>query len=386
MIEGGKFEEERLRSDMRQLMTNGWQSLAAQQLTDILNEVQDRNNRAQERQRAIHDLRTRVNLLREQIKGWLMHHMPPEASAADDATYRGTRSCASRSCSPGEKSSTDGLDLDRERRINGLIDRTTVSRYREKQGELNTLTTAQFERGRRLNAIKDRLRDNDAAKIRSLAADQDRLEGVIEDYERQLRTFGPRLNEIATQQQSLARSLARLPGPQPSLTAESQFFQYVRALLFRTIARYQDRTREEVQKTASEMFVKLVHDPQGYKGLRIGSDYRVDLLEADGNAIETSEGGNQLVALSLIGALKQAAVRAGPVVLDSPLARLDKRHRENVLQKWVPSLGSQVVLLVQSGELTRQEAHRIMGNTIGREYRIYRPKNDPDEAEIESLT
>ena len=71
------------------------------------------------------------------------------------------------------------------------------------------------------------------------------------------------------------------------------------------------------------------------------------------------------------------------MVLDSPLARLDLKHRANVLQTWVPELGNQAILLVQSGELTEDQARDIMGNRIGHEYRIYRPNNDPEEAAIE---
>jgi DNA sulfur modification protein DndD len=108
-----------------------------------------------------------------------------------------------------------------------------------------------------------------------------------------------------------------------------------------------------------------------------------DLRVAGVRLVAAREGGRQLVALSLIGALKRAAVRGGPVVLDSPLGRLDTLHRENVLQKWVPGLGSQAILLVQSGEIDEDEAREIMGNKIGHEYRIYRPNNDPKEAKIE---
>ena len=89
------------------------------------------------------------------------------------------------------------------------------------------------------------------------------------------------------------------------------------------------------------------------------------------------------MALSLIGALKKAAVRGGPVVLDSPLARLDLEHRENVLQRWVPALGNQAILLVQSGELTEKQAMDIMGSRVGHAYRILRPTNDPQLAVIE---
>jgi DNA sulfur modification protein DndD len=133
------------------------------------------------------------------------------------------------------------------------------------------------------------------------------------------------------------------------------------------------------------MFLKLVRDPHAYQGLRISRDYRADLVDQWGEAMKTSEGGKQLVALSLIGALKRAAVRGGPVVLDSPLARLDLEHRANVLRTWVPELGNQAILLVQSGELTEEQARNIMGDRIGQEYRIYRPNEDPEEAMIERI-
>jgi DNA sulfur modification protein DndD len=381
-IEGGKHEEARLRADMRQLLTNGWRAPATTRLLEALARVQAQNNAAQDRQRAVQKARARVDVLREQMQGGncMTCHQP--LPPPDESTQRQLENAEQELQNLG-KQPADGPDLTLERRINALIDRTTVERYQEKQEQLNAVVSAQFDRTRRLNALKDRLKGNDAAAIRLLGDQQERLDGVIDRYEQRLKTFAPRLADIASQQQRLARSLGRLPGAQPGQAPELAFFEYVRTLLSRTIERYQERTRDEVQTTASEMFVQLVRDPQGYRGLRIGPDYRVELLGRHGQPVETSEGGKQLVALSLIGALKQAAVRGGPVVLDSPLARLDLEHRANVLQTWVPSLGNQAVLLVQSGELTEGAAHDILGGQIGQEYRIYRPHNDPDEAQIE---
>ena len=49
-----------------------------------------------------------------------------------------------------------------------------------------------------------------------LGDQQERLDGVIDSFEQQLKTFPPRLAEIATKQQRIARSLDRLPGAQPA--------------------------------------------------------------------------------------------------------------------------------------------------------------------------
>ncbi len=143
--------------------------------------------------------------------------------------------------------------------------------------------------------------------------------------------------------------------------------------------------RSDVESRASQMFLRLIRDPAGYGGLRITPDYHVEVLDRLKAPRKTSEGGRQLLALSLIGALKHAAVRGGPVVLDSPLGRLDLEHRANVLRNWIPSLGNQAVLLIQSGELTEKAGHELLGNQIGREYKIVRPDGDPEHAVIERM-
>jgi hypothetical protein len=64
---------------------------------------------------------------------------------------------------------------------------------------------------------------------------------------------------------------------------------------------------------------------------------------------------------------------------------LDLEHRANVLREWIPALGGQTVLLVQSGELTMEDARTILGNLVGRTYQIVRPSNDPEVAVIEAV-
>jgi DNA sulfur modification protein DndD len=383
-LKDGKQEEAQLGEEMRRLLTNGWLAPAVGKLNEALQRVVARNDAAQAQTRAIKSAEDRVSVLQKQMRGGRCptchQELPPP-----DASTRLALDEAEADLQRMRDEAGDGPDLHLERRIRELIDTTTVKEYQEKQDRLNKLAAMQFERSRRLGALKDRLKDHDAAKIRQLGEEQDRLEQVIEDYEQSIQNFKPRQDDINKQQDRQAGILRRLGSAQPALGAEAYFFEYVRTLLARTIERYQERTRAKVEKAASEMFVKLVRDPQAYQGIRISRDYRVDLVGQRGESMITSEGGKQLVALSLIGALKRAAVRGGPVVLDSPLARLDLEHRANVLKTWVPQLGNQAVLLVQSGELTEEQARDIMGSSIGREYRIYRPNGDPEEAMIERI-
>lgn len=381
-IKGGESDERGLREGMRNLLMRGWLAPASAKLSAVLLDVQAKNDAAQTKQQEIQSARDRVDVLQKQIKGGICptceQELPPPSAATQQALADAEGELERLRSEAG-----DGPDLALERRIGTLIDRRTVDAYRDKQAQLNKIISTQYDRNRRLSAIKDRLKDNDAAAIRKLGMDQNQLENAIKSYTARLSTFVDQEAKIRKDYNRLAGILRKLGGGAPALAAEAYFFEYVSDLVARTIDRYQERTRAQVEATATDMFMKLIRNPEGYQGITIGRNYSVDLVGQHGPAMKTSEGGRQLIALSLIGALKQAAVRGGPVVLDSPLARLDLEHRENVLNSWVPELGSQAILLVQSGELTEEQARSIMGNRIGQAYRIYRPNNDPEEAKIE---
>ncbi|SDQ03730.1 AAA family ATPase [Arthrobacter crystallopoietes] len=381
-IKGGEAQEKALREEMRGLLVRGWLAPARSRLVSALLDVQTKNDAAQAKQKEIQGARDQVELLQKQIKGGTCPRCNQELPPADAATQRALAE-AEVELQRLRDAAGDGPDLALERRIQALIDTKTIDIYRDKQDQLNKVVSTQYDRRRRLSTIKDRLKDNDAAAIRQLGNEQDRLEQAIESYQTFFYKLAEDETKISTEQNKLAGLLRKLGGGHPALAAEAYFFEYVSSLATQTIDRYQERTRAEVESTATNMFMKLIRNPEGYERITIGRDYKVDLVGKRGPSMKTSEGGRQLIALSLIGALKRAAVRGGPVVLDSPLARLDLEHRENVLNSWVPELGSQAILLVQSGELTEDQARKIMGKRIGQAYRIYRPNHDPEEATIE---
>ena len=380
-IKGGEAEERQIREDMRNLLTSGWLAPASAKLSAALKRVEEKNDNAQRQQKAVQAARERVDVLQKQIRGGTCptcrQELPPPGEATRLALASAENDLARLKAAGG-----DEPDLRLERRIRELIDTSTLPAYHQAQERLNKVLSTQYSRNRRLSSIKDRLKGNDAAAIRKLAYSQQQLEGAIEKYGNSLRQLGDDQAKVQSDQNRQASAIRRLANAQPDLGAEAYFFEYVQQLIERTIERYQERTRADVERTSTAMFMKLIRDPEGYEGIRIGRDYRVELIGRRGPAMKTSEGGRQLIALSLIGALKRAAVRGGPVVLDSPLARLDLEHRANVLQEWVPELGNQAILLVQSGELTEEQARDIMGNRIGQAYRIYRPNDDPEEADI----
>ena len=194
-LEGGKQEEAQLGEEMRRLLTNGWLAPAAGKLNEALQRVVAKNDAAQAQAKAIKAAEDRVLVLQKQMQGGTcptchQELPPPDPSTGEDLAEAETDLHQLRI------EAGDGPDMPLERRIRGLIDITTVKEYQEKQDRLNKLAAMQFERGRRLGALKDRLKDHDAARIRQLGEEQDQLEQVIEGYARSIRDFKPRQDDI----------------------------------------------------------------------------------------------------------------------------------------------------------------------------------------------
>ena len=164
-IASGGQQEDRLRADMRNILTNGWLSPVAQRLRHALDQVVSDNDTAQHRQNEMLNARSRVNMLREQVAGGHCPTCHQALPPADEATVLALKRAEGDYDQLGREV-LDEPDLHLERRIRALIDDRTVSAYRAKQDELNSVLSMQYDPGRRLAGIKDRMRDDDASKIR----------------------------------------------------------------------------------------------------------------------------------------------------------------------------------------------------------------------------
>jgi DNA sulfur modification protein DndD len=134
--------------------------------------------------------------------------------------------------------------------------------------------------------------------------------------------------------------------------------------------RYRDNLRSRVEADATEIFLRLTTEP-GHTGLRINDRYGLEILDEENKVIPgRSAGQEQIVALSLIGALNRNASRRAPVMMDTPFGRLDEEHRNKVLE-FLAEMAEQIFLLVHSAEVSREDLDQIAG-TIAAEKSLER--------------
>lgn len=142
-------------------------------------------------------------------------------------------------------------------------------------------------------------------------------------------------------------------------------------LLVTSVNEFRDRLRDRVEEQASEVF-RALSEEKDYDRLRINANYGLTILHADGTEVlNRSSGYEHVVALSLIAALQRCSPMSGPIITDSPFGRLDKTHKEHVLQA-LPQITDQVLLLVHDDELDRQVALDKLGTNLVGEHHLRR--------------
>lgn len=136
-----------------------------------------------------------------------------------------------------------------------------------------------------------------------------------------------------------------------------------------SIEQLRDKLRKSVEALANDAFKRMTTQAS-YRGLEINDNYGLQIIDASGRHVAVrSAGAEQIVALSLIDGLNRMGRSAGPVIMDTPFGRLDLKHRNNILS-YLPSVTSQFVLLVHSGEIRKETDLAAIADRIDAAYEI----------------
>lgn len=102
------------------------------------------------------------------------------------------------------------------------------------------------------------------------------------------------------------------------------------------------------------------------------NSFQMKLLGEKGREITPSElsaGERQLFAISMLWALGRTSGRELPMIIDTPLSRLDQQHRTNLMANYVPRSSAQVIMLCTDTELT-PDLSEIISPYVSRRFEI----------------
>ncbi|WP_439473054.1 AAA family ATPase [Brevundimonas sp.] len=102
----------------------------------------------------------------------------------------------------------------------------------------------------------------------------------------------------------------------------------------------------------------LMGPTQLVKSVRLDDNFLMTYLDALGEPVarySLSAGMRQLAAMSMLWALKDETKRPLPVVIDTPLGRIDRENREILMHEYFPAAGMPLVVLPTNTEMSADD-------------------------------
>ena len=116
-------------------------------------------------------------------------------------------------------------------------------------------------------------------------------------------------------------------------------------------------TKKKLEEKTFEMFSLLINS-NVYSRVEITDDFEVRLIDRSWNYQDSLNSGHiQILMTSMLWWLEQLSYFKLPIIIDTPLARLDPIHRKNMLEKYFSNAGWQVIILSQPSEITDWDKH-----------------------------
>jgi DNA sulfur modification protein DndD len=123
----------------------------------------------------------------------------------------------------------------------------------------------------------------------------------------------------------------------------------------------------ELERQALASFQRLSRKDDFVAGLRINPDtFAVSLYDSRGVVIpkpSLSAGEKQIYAISLLWGMAQVSGRPLPMIIDTPLGRLDAYHRTSLVERYFPEAAHQVIVLSTDTEVDPSHYEALRSKT-----------------------
>ena len=234
---------------------------------------------------------------------------------------------------------------------------------------------------------------NDEAKALQARADE-ATRSLIKD-ESQIVNYTDQIDRQKRELQRLRDKVTASSASKELLDAKkmNEFASIVRESLTISFSEFFKTQKPELEKHISKVFVRLTNNPKLYVAMHLDDDFTLNIERHDPITGTTkirpsyryspSPGASQIAATALLGGFNKFTTRKSPVVIDTPLARLDPIHRENLLEYYT-EISEQVIILYQPHEIAEDDM-RLIESEVASIYEIVDNRDDPSISEIHKV-
>lgn len=270
----------------------------------------------------------------------------------DNKTYRGIRNLNTL------KTLYNGLNSELNSLSNAIINHKNSEQKFKEYNELLSQCLADNEAKRRIDEV--------AGEIESLQAELANKTKEIEDNTNELKDKQERQNILEMRINYLDERI----GQDHRISDQFKMAQE----LERVILRYKDKRIERaascLKDRVYENYQKLLPDDNvASVEIRDFNIYLKDIKNKTIPVANQSAGQKQIAAISIFWALSELSDRKLPLIIDTPLGRMDNLNRKRIIQNYYFNASNQVIVLPTDSEFGTNE-YEIAKDKIAQFYKI----------------
>jgi DNA sulfur modification protein DndD len=236
-------------------------------------------------------------------------------------------------------------------------------------GELDTALKRQSRLKKQLRNFDESAVSETLEVLRGAEYDRGRAEAQLAEREKATATLRNRIGQLEKE-----RSRAIDVEFDATLASHKvDLGERARAALAEYEKRVLGRRIEQLSTHFVDCFNGLIRKKRLLQKVMVDPDtFEIALVGEDGVEIPKealSAGERQIFAISMLWALGQTSGRDLPMIIDTPLSRLDRAHRRALIKDYVPNASRQVILLCTDTELT-SDLDKLVSPHVARRYEI----------------
>ena len=245
---------------------------------------------------------------------------------------------------------------------------------------------------KKISSLAEKAQENINAYERQITSipDPESLEGITERLNEQkenIKTIKTKLNSLEQELIMLEHEINRKKNDLTQLHELEARESFLDEVTGRVIT-HSDKVRHTLEKFGMAMtkkhirrleylilesFHQMIRKDQFINKIEIDpKSYSLTVYTANNEAIlpeSLSAGERQLLAVAILWGLSRASGRPLPAIIDTPLSRLDGKHRQNLVDNYFHQASHQVILLSTDEEIN-ETYYKLLKPAIGREYKI----------------
>jgi len=207
------------------------------------------------------------------------------------------------------------------------------------------------------------------------------LTKMIGEINLELRSTNIELSKLRDKKTSVMNKLTRMSGKNVDIEEIQKEYDLLNKVII-TVNSYLEQATEMkanfIKDEFSNMLNKLLRKEDEFSNIEFDMEtYTIRLYNDHQQEIsihDRSAGEMQIISSALIWALTKSSVLTLPIIVDTPLGRLDSQHRNHLINNYYKNLSEQVVILSTDTEITEEYINLMQRNSY-KQYNL-----DYDEA------